>query len=184
MDHTQLSLDLGEMLAPTASGRARRRRTTGRSVVNNCGLESKYRGMGSPAAAVAAFHVAFDLSRRLTPNIVDVSEDLIQLRIALLEEEVVEFREAAQRRDLVGVADGLADIVYVAYGAAICFGIDLDAVIAEVHRANMTKLGEDGRPVLRADGKVCKSNRYRSPDIAAVLAEARVDPMTSIASGS
>jgi predicted HAD superfamily Cof-like phosphohydrolase len=126
--------------------------------------------MPSPASSVAAFHAAFGLPRRTTPNVAEVSHELVQLRVALLEEEVDEFRQATGQCDLVGVADALADIVYVAYGAAVTFGIDLDAVIAEVHRANMSKLDEHGRPVLRADGKVCKSSRYRPPDVAAVLA--------------
>lgn len=104
------------------------------------------------------------------PGLADVPDELVQLRIALLEEEVAEFARAARARDLVGIADALADIAYVTYGAAVTFGIDLDAVVAEVHRSNMSKLDQDGRPVLRADGKVLKSSRYSPPEIAAVLA--------------
>lgn len=59
----------------------------------------------------------------------------------------------------------------MAYGTALVHGIDLDAVIAEIHRANMTKLGPDGRPLLRADGKVLKGEHYRAPDVAGVLRE-------------
>jgi predicted HAD superfamily Cof-like phosphohydrolase len=70
---------------------------------------------------------------------------------------------------LIGIADALADIVYVVYGAALTYGIDLDAVLREVHRSNMSKLDSDGKPVLRADGKVLKSDRYVRPDIAAAL---------------
>jgi predicted HAD superfamily Cof-like phosphohydrolase len=120
---------------------------------------------------VLAFHKAFRLPRNANPNIADLPQSLIDLRIALLEEEVAEFRDAALKRDLVAAADALADIVYVAYGAAISLGVDLDLVVAEVHRANMSKLDEQGRPVMREDGKVCKSDRYRPPDIATVLAE-------------
>ena len=68
------------------------------------------------------------------------------------------------------VAQELADVVYVAYGTAHTLGIPLDAVIAEVHRANMTKLGADGKPILRGDGKLLKSDRYVPPDVAGVLA--------------
>jgi predicted HAD superfamily Cof-like phosphohydrolase len=89
----------------------------------------------------------------------------------LLSEEVGELRDATATRDIVGIADALADIVYVAYGTAVTYGLDLDAVLAEVHRANMSKLDADGRPVLRADGKVLKSARYRPPDVAGVLAQ-------------
>lgn len=120
------------------------------------------------AAAVAAFHAAFDLPRRALPC-VDVGENLAQLRVALLEEEVGEFVVATRARDLVGIADALADIVYVAYGAALTYGIDLDLVLAEVHRANMSKLDSRGRPVKRADGKVVKSDRYRPPDVRGAL---------------
>ena len=92
------------------------------------------------------------------------------LRQALIEEEVAELAAASRGGNLVGVADALADIVYVAYGTAHVYGIDLDAVLDEVHASNMTKLGADGRPVRRADGKVLKGPGYRSPDIAAILA--------------
>jgi len=122
----------------------------------------------SVAAAVAAFHAAFDLPRRALPC-VDIDEDLAQLRVALLQEEVGEFVVATHARDLVGIADALADIVYVAYGAALTYGLDLDLVLAEVHRANMSKLDSRGRPVKRADGKVIKSDRYRSPDVRGAL---------------
>lgn len=118
--------------------------------------------------AVIAFHTAFDLPRRLRPT-ADVPADLAQLRISLLEEEVGEFAVSARANDLVGLADALADIVYVAYGAAVTYGVDLDAVLAEVHRANMSKLDSLGRPVLREDGKVLKSERYRPPNVAGVL---------------
>ncbi len=120
------------------------------------------------AAAVAAFHAAFDLPRQALPC-VDVGEKLSQLRVALLEEEVGEFVAATHARDLVGIADALGDIVYVAYGAALTYGIDLDLVLAEVHRANMSKLDSRGQPVKRADGKVVKSERYRPPDVRGAL---------------
>jgi predicted HAD superfamily Cof-like phosphohydrolase len=98
-----------------------------------------------------------------------VDADLVELRIRLLVEEVGEFADAARAGDLVALADALGDIVYVAYGAAVTYGVDLDAVLAEVHRANMSKLDETGRPILRADGKVLKSERYRPPDVAGVI---------------
>ena len=122
------------------------------------------------ASAVAAFHRAFDLPSRTLPSAA-VGDELAALRISLLSEELGELRDATATLDLVGIADALADIVYVAYGTAVTYGIDLDAVLAEVHRANMSKLDADGRPVLRADGKVLKSSRYRAPDVAEVLAQ-------------
>ncbi|MTD16446.1 nucleotide pyrophosphohydrolase [Nakamurella sp. YIM 132087] len=122
------------------------------------------------AAQVAEFHRAFGLPVRDLP-VTGVSDEERRLRLALVEEEVGELREAAEAGDLVGVADALADIVYVVYGTAHTYGIDLDAVIDEVHASNMTKLGADGRPVRRADGKVLKGPDYRPPDIPAVLAK-------------
>ncbi|AGP51608.1 hypothetical protein M271_26385 [Streptomyces rapamycinicus NRRL 5491] len=77
--------------------------------------------------------------------------------------------EASAHSALGHLAHELADVVYVAYGTALVHGIDLDEVIAEIHRANMTKLGPDGRPTLRADGKVLKGPHYQAPDIPAVL---------------
>ena len=89
--------------------------------------------------------------------------------IDLLEEEVGEFVTASKTEDLVGIADALADIVYVIYGTALTYGIDLDSVLREVHKSNMSKLGGDGKPLLRGDGKVIKSERYFPPDISSVL---------------
>jgi predicted HAD superfamily Cof-like phosphohydrolase len=99
----------------------------------------------------------------------DVDPALARLRVALVEEEVGEFVAASERGDLIGVADALADIVYVAYGTALTYGIDLDAVLHEVHRSNMSKLGNDGKPLIRDDGKVLKSERYFPPDIESIL---------------
>ena len=117
---------------------------------------------------MAEFHRAYELPLRSRAT-TEVGADQVQLRQALIEEEVAELADAATRGDLIGVADALADIVYVAYGTAHVYGIDLDAVLDEVHASNMTKLGADGRPVRRPDGKVLKGPTYRPPDIAAVL---------------
>ncbi|MET8555646.1 hypothetical protein ABZV64_11855 [Streptomyces sp. NPDC004959] len=126
----------------------------------------------SPAAYLRAFHSAFGLHMRVTPGTVD--EATAALRRTLLAEEFAEVDEAAgevaaDAGALAHFAQELADLVYVTYGTALTHGIDLDAVLAEVHRANMSKLGPDGTPVRRADGKVMKGPHYRAPDIAAVL---------------
>lgn len=120
------------------------------------------------AAAVAAFHRAFRRPVRRQPS-AEIDPALARLRIDLIQEEVSEFVAASQQGDLIGIADALADIVYVVYGTALTYGIDLDTVLAEVHRSNMSKLGSDGQPVLREDGKVLKSDRYFPPDIASAL---------------
>ena len=135
---------------------------------NYTGLpENQSRPIGA-AAAVAQFHRAFNLPMRQLPS-ADVAPALARLRVALLEEEVGEFVAASERGDLIGIADALADIVYVAYGTALTYGIDLDAVLREVHRSNMSKLDSDGKPLIRDDGKVLKSERYFPPDIGSVV---------------
>jgi predicted HAD superfamily Cof-like phosphohydrolase len=120
------------------------------------------------AAAVAEFHEAFNLPMSDVPT-AEIDGCLAKLRVALLEEEVGEFVTASEKGDLVGIADALADVVYVVYGTALTYGIDLDAVLLEVHRSNMSKLGPDGKPLIRGDGKVLKSERYFPPDVSAVL---------------
>lgn len=118
--------------------------------------------------SVARFHQAFNLPYATRPD-AGIPDVLARLRVDLLVEEVGEFADATAQRDLVGIADALADIVYVAYGAAVTYGINLDAALHEVHRSNMSKLDEDGKPVYREDGKVLKSARYTPPDIRGVL---------------
>ena len=117
---------------------------------------------------VACFHEAFALPRASKPG-TDIPAELAKLRVDLLVEETGEFADATDRRDIVAIADALADIVYVAYGAAVTYGIDLDAALREVHRSNMSKLDDRGRPIYRDDGKVLKSARYTPPDIKSVL---------------
>lgn len=122
---------------------------------------------------VREFHEAFDLPVRMGrrwPSLGSLVVPLRErkLRRDLLREEHEEYVVAELDHDLVEVADALADIVYIAYGTALAYGIDLDAVINEVHRSNMTKL-QDGRPVYRNDGKVLKGPGYEPPRIAEVL---------------
>jgi predicted HAD superfamily Cof-like phosphohydrolase len=117
---------------------------------------------------VAEFHAVFNLPMRATPSI-EIDDSLAKLRVALLEEECSEFVSATAARDLVAIADALADVVYVAYGTAITYGIDLDLVLSEVHRANMSKLDDSGNPIKRADGKVLKSERYTPPNVQTML---------------
>jgi len=121
----------------------------------------------SPAEAVREFHTTFDLARNDVPTW--PSTELAALRQRLLVEETAEVGEAVAGDDLAAIAQELADVVYIAYGTAITYGIGLDAVIAEVHRANMSKLDANGRPRYRDDGKVAKSPLYQPPDIRAVL---------------
>ncbi|MEU6510600.1 MULTISPECIES: MazG nucleotide pyrophosphohydrolase domain-containing protein [unclassified Streptomyces] len=121
----------------------------------------------SPADFVREFHLAFGLDARSTPT--EVDPELAAHRGELLAEEAAEVAEVAVEGPLDKLAHELADVVYVAYGTALVHGIDLDQVIAEIHRANMSKLGPDGQVARRADGKVLKGEHYRAPDVSAVL---------------
>jgi predicted HAD superfamily Cof-like phosphohydrolase len=121
--------------------------------------------------AVGEFHAAFGVTSRSVPTAAVPAAELA-LRQDLLDEEVDELRDAVRAADVVAIADALADIVYIACGTAQALGIPFDDVFAEVHRANMSKLGADGRPILRADGKILKGPTYTPPDVAAVLAAA------------
>ena len=91
------------------------------------------------------------------------------LRIDLIEEELDELKEAIVDQDIVEIADALTDILYVVYGAGHAFGIDLDKCYAEVHRSNMTKLDDDGKPLFREDGKVMKSSSYEPPNLSKII---------------
>ncbi|MGW2049019.1 pyrophosphohydrolase domain-containing protein [Streptomyces sp. NPDC001858] len=121
----------------------------------------------SPADLVREFHRAFGLDARNTPT--EVSSRLAAHRGELLAEEAAEVAEVSVSGPLDRLAHELADVVYVAYGTALVHGIDLDAVLAEIHRANMSKLGPDGQIARRADGKVLKGEHYEAPDVSAVL---------------
>jgi len=93
------------------------------------------------------------------------SEKINNLRISLIEEELKEFKEAIFNKDIKEVADALTDILYVTYGAGHAFGINLDDCFSEVQRSNMSKLGNDGKPIYNEHGKVMKGPNYFKPDL-------------------
>ena len=92
-----------------------------------------------------------------------------KLRIDLIKEELEELTEAMQDENLLEVADALTDILYVTYGAGHAFGIDLDKCFDEVQNSNMSKLGEDGKPIYNEAGKVMKGPNYFKPDLSKYL---------------
>ena len=92
-----------------------------------------------------------------------------KLRIELIKEELEELTEAMQDENLLEVADALTDILYVTYGAGHAFGIDLDKCFEEVQNSNMSKLGEDGKPIYNEAGKVMKGPNYFKPDLSKYL---------------
>ena len=94
--------------------------------------------------------------------------DVHRLRVALIDEELAEFRNAGEAQDLVGVADALADLLYAVYGAAVEYGIDVEPVFNEIHRSNMSK--GDPSCGCRPDGKVLKGSGYQPPRVREVIA--------------
>ena len=93
------------------------------------------------------------------------SDKINQLRISLIKEELDELKEAMDSRDLLEVADALTDLLYVTYGAGHAFGIDLDKCFEEVQNSNMSKLGDDGKPIYNKFGKVMKGPNYFNPNL-------------------
>ena len=96
-------------------------------------------------------------------------EDIQRLRLDLIEEELDELHYAIDNKDMVEIADALGDLLYVVYGAGHAFGIDLDECFKEIHASNMSKLGPDGKPIKREDGKVLKPDTFFPPDLKTIL---------------
>lgn len=120
---------------------------------------------------VREFHEKFGTKRAAIP-MQDV--DLMNLRLELIDEELLETREAVWDDDLVGVADGLCDLLYVIYGFGDVLGLDIARLFAEVHASNMSKLGEDGKPILREDGKILKGPNFFHPDLETIINDTKV----------
>jgi predicted HAD superfamily Cof-like phosphohydrolase len=99
------------------------------------------------------------------------SDKINSLRYELIKEELEELRVAMENKDLLEVADALTDILYVTYGAGHAFGIDLDKCFEEVQNSNMSKLGENGKPIFNDSGKVMKGPKYFKPDLSKFLNE-------------
>lgn len=120
--------------------------------------------------SVAEFHRAFGLNVSQNPT-VELSQETILLRFKLMEEENEEYLEAAKNKDLVEVADALGDMLYILCGTIIEHGLQnkIEEVFNEIHRSNMSKLDENGKPIYREDGKVMKGNNYFKPNIAKIL---------------
>jgi len=112
------------------------------------------------------FHAAFGHPVAPAPTF-DVVR--VALRLSLMREELNETAEAMLRKDIKETADGLADLMYVVLGTAVELGINMAPVFAEVHRSNMSKLGANGQPVTREDGKTLKGPNYSPPNLTDVL---------------
>ena len=120
--------------------------------------------------AVAKFHDAFGIESADSPS-VNIPAQTILLRYNLMKEENEEYLEAAQKNDLIEVADALGDMLYILCGTILSHGMQhkISEVFKEIQRSNMSKLGPDGKPIYREDGKVLKGPNYFKPDIAAIL---------------
>lgn len=123
-----------------------------------------------PLSAVATFHETYDLLINESPT-VDVADSIKSLRYELMKEENEEYLEAVKNNDLVEMADALGDMLYILCGTIITHGMQhkISAVFEEIQRSNLSKLGKNGKPIYREDGKVMKGPNYFKPNIAKVL---------------
>ena len=112
---------------------------------------------------VKIFMQTFDQDVKLKPSF--STKKINELRYNLIKEELEELKQAMANKDLLEVADALTDILYVTYGAGHAFGIDLDGCFEEVQNSNMSKLGEDAKPIRIEAGKVMKGPNYYKPDL-------------------
>lgn len=122
--------------------------------------------------AVKEFHTAFKIGHSENP-IADLGESKKTLRYNLMKEENEEYLEAVQNNDLIEIADALGDMMYILCGTIIEHGLQhkIEAVFDEIQLSNMSKLGEDGQPIYREDGKVMKGPKYFKPDFSKILEE-------------
>ena len=120
--------------------------------------------------SVKIFHKVYNLSYKDSP-IADIGIDKINLRFKLMEEENQEYFEAAKNNDIVEVADALGDMLYILCGTIIEHGMQdkIEEIFDEIQKSNMSKLGEDGKPIYRNDGKVMKGPNYFKPKISEIL---------------
>ena len=126
--------------------------------------------MKNKIEAVKAFHTAFKIGHLEAPK-ADLGIPKNTLRFNLMQEENEEYLEAANNNDLVEVADALGDMLYILCGTIIEHGMQhkIEEVFNEIQRSNMSKLGEDGQPIYREDGKVLKVPNYFKPNIKEIL---------------
>ena len=132
--------------------------------------------MNNAQKLVEKFHKTFSCPAPLQPTLRPFEGDEPNrqndiLRVKLLREEVTELEEALAEADLVEVADACADILVLAYGTAVTYGLDIEPFYEEVMRSNMSKLPADGVPLLREDGKIMKPPTYTMPNLAPILGE-------------
>ena len=123
-----------------------------------------------PIKAVTEFHNAFRLNVEYKPKS-DISTEITELRYNLMKEENEEYLQAVKSNDLIEIGDALGDMLYILCGTIISHGFQdkIEAIFDEIQRSNMSKLGADGKPIYRKDGKVLKGPNYFKPDIEKIL---------------
>ena len=123
-----------------------------------------------PIKAVTEFHNAFRLNIEYKPKS-DISTEITELRYNLMKEENEEYLQAVKSNDLIEIGDALGDMLYILCGTIISHGFQdkIEAIFDEIQRSNMSKLGADGKPIYREDGKVLKGPNYFKPDIEKIL---------------
>ena len=121
---------------------------------------------------VEAFHREFGCHLEEGPT-ANLDEETTDVRARLIDEELAEYRQAVSSGDVVQVADALSDLMYVLLGTYLAHGLQrhAEALFDEVHRSNMSKLDENGRPVLREDGKILKPSSWSPPQLGEVLTQ-------------
>lgn len=128
--------------------------------------------MKNKLKAVQEFHEAFGLGIQQKP-IANLDENKLKLRFDLMAEENEEYLEAAKNNDIVEVADALGDMLYILCGTILEHGMQhkIEEVFNEIQRSNMSKLGSDGKPIYREDGKVMKGPNYFKPNIIEIISK-------------
>jgi predicted HAD superfamily Cof-like phosphohydrolase len=126
--------------------------------------------MQKKLSAVKEFHTAFEIGYSKTPK-ASLGENKNLLRFNLMKEENEEYLEAANNDDIVEIADALGDMLYILCGTIIEHGLHdiIEDVFDEIQRSNMSKLGADGKPIYREDGKVMKGPNYFKPDFSKII---------------
>lgn len=120
-----------------------------------------------PQNKVREFHIA--TKQPINDTLTLPSDEILNLRHKLIQEEVDELKEAIDSNDIVEIADALGDILYHLYAFGVMTGISLNEVFDEIHKSNMTKITPDGQVLLREDGKIIKPCSYIPPDINSIL---------------
>ncbi len=120
--------------------------------------------------SVKLFHKKFNIDYLNEPT-ANIPEEIKQLRFKLMEEENLEYLKATRENDLVEIADALGDMLYILCGTIISHGLQnkIEEIFQEIQSSNMSKLGENGKPIYREDGKVLKGPNYFKPDIRKIL---------------